>query len=392
MRLHRTGTIPPEIERELRALDAALAGNPVDAELSELGELALALRAERPMSQPEFVSALDARVAAGFPDENPTAPRPSKTSRRRFLPLAFGTAGALFILVTVGVTSGLFSGGGSDERAGGGTARTGTRPGQTQAPTESRSDRAQALSSPARPVPASSGLAAAPTRKVERAASITLSTPEDEIESVADSVIRTADRYRGFVLASRVASGELEAGATIELRIPTSRLQPAIADLSKLAHVKARSQNALDITARFSAPRRALAEATAERRSLLVQLAHAVTSNETASIKARLKLADRRITAARATLRRLERRVSYSAVSVAVEPGPRPSSGGSWSAGDAFGDALGVLEVSVGALVIAIAVLAPVTALLVVAWAARRAYLRRARNAALGPVEKPTAR
>jgi hypothetical protein len=382
--------MPPETERELRALDAALAGKPVDAELSELRDLALAIQAECPVPPPEFARALDARVTAGFP--KPIASRPSKAPRRRALPLAFGTAGAVFILVIVGTTSGLFSGGGGDEPSGGRTAKTGARPGQAPAPAESRSDRAHALPSLARPAPVSGGLAGARVRKVERAASITLSAPRDDVESVADGVIGTADRYGGFVLNSRVSSGERDVGATIELRIPTDRLQSAVADLSKLAHVKARSQSALDITARFSAPRRALADATAERRALLVQLARAVTPNETASIRARLKLANDRIDAARATLRRLERRVSYSAVSVTVEPGARASSGGSWSAGDAFGDALGVLEVSVGVLVIAIAVLVPVTALLVVAWAARRAYLRRARNAALGAVENPIAR
>jgi hypothetical protein len=54
-------------------------------------------------------------------------------------------------------------------------------------------------------------------------------------------------------------------------------------------------------------------------------------------------------------------------VSVTVEPGGRASSGGSWSAGDAFGDALGVLEVAVGVLVIALGVLISVMVLLIVA-------------------------
>jgi hypothetical protein len=49
-------------------------------------------------------------------------------------------------------------------------------------------------------------------------------------------------------------------------------------------------------------------------------------------------------------------------VSVTVEPGGRASSGGSWSARDALGDALGVLEVAVGELVIPLAVLIPLIA------------------------------
>ena len=58
----------------------------------------------------------------------------------------------------------------------------------------------------------------------------------------------------------------------------------------------------------------------AERRGLLRQLATADTANETASIRARLRAANRRIDRARAQLRRLQNRVSYAAVSVDVRP------------------------------------------------------------------------
>jgi hypothetical protein len=384
--------MPPEAARRLRALDAALAGEPVGAELSELRDLALDIRADRSVPAAEFARALDARAAAGFPKPTPLTPSkaPHRLPRRRAVPLALGTASAVFILVTVGVTSGLFSGGGGQST--GGTANGGAAPGQPQASPEAAAGKARALPLPAQRAPAPGTFPSnAPVRKVERAATITLSAPRDEIEKVSDGVIRTADRYGGFVLSSRVSSGDQDAGASIDLRIPSSRLQPAIADLSKLAHVKARSQSALDITDRFSAPRRALADATAERRALLTQLARAVTPNETASIRARLKLANDRINAARATLRRLGNRVGYSAVSVTVEQGAR-AAGGSWSVGDAFGDALAVLGVAAGVLVIGLAVLLPVTVMLALAWAARRTYLRRARNAALNAVEKPATR
>ena len=56
----------PGMQRELHALDAALAGEPVDAELAELADLAVDLRAERPVPPEEFLQALDARAAAGF--------------------------------------------------------------------------------------------------------------------------------------------------------------------------------------------------------------------------------------------------------------------------------------------------------------------------------------
>ncbi len=55
-------------EGTLEAVDAALAeGRVTDPEMSELQELALALRAESPRPSPELAARMDERVAAGFP-------------------------------------------------------------------------------------------------------------------------------------------------------------------------------------------------------------------------------------------------------------------------------------------------------------------------------------
>jgi hypothetical protein len=293
--------------------------------------------------------------------------------RRRFVPLALGGAAAALIVATAIFSVVLPSGGGDA-----GPAAVGTPATRSAAPQSA-------------PPPGGSGFVPGSKRKVERAASITLAAPKDDIEDVADGVIRTADRYGGFVLDSSVSSGGQASGASIELRIPSSRLEPAIAELSKLGHVRERSQRMLDITADFSSPRRRLAEATAERRALLQQLARAVTPNETASVRARLGIATRRIEAARVALRRLETRVRFATVSVSVEPGAKVG-GGRWTAGDAFGDALAVLDVAAGVLLVALAGLVPLTLLVALGWAGGRAYRWRARENALDAVEKPTVR
>jgi hypothetical protein len=388
MKLRRGDSLHPDVERTLDALDAALAGELVEPEFAELRDLALALQAERPVPPEQFTRGLDAQAAEGFP-------RPPRRARapRRLVPAAIGIGAAGFI-VAVAIVSGGLSGR-EDGRRSTTTDVAMSRSGRTPAPErlESRSPASpssQALSAPSRG--AAGGVAPrVRARKVERAASIALAAPDGEIEDVADGVIRTADRYGGFVLHSSVTSGEDNPGATIDLRVPSGSVDDAIADLSKLAHVRSRSQRALDITARFTGPRRKLADAAAERRALLTELARADTPNETASVRARLKLVDDRIDAARATLHRLENRVDYAAVSVSVEPGGKAKPV-AWSVGDAFGDALGVLEVVFGVLVIGLAVLVPVTLVLAAAWAGRRVYVRRARDAALGAVEKPTPR
>jgi hypothetical protein len=235
------------------------------------------------------------------------------------------------------------------------------------------------------PPPTGGDIAAgARDRKVERAASLTLAPPRDRIEQVADEAIRVTDRHNGFVMSSSISAGGRGAGAILDLRIPSARLQPALADLSELAHVRARTQETRDITAAFRSPRRRLADAFAERRGLLRQLARAVTPNETAAIRASLRAVNRRIDRAQAELRRLRQRVSFSAVSLAIEPGTGKSHAGSgWSIGDAVDDALSVLRTMLGAALVAMAVLVPTAILGGLAWLAYRGRLRRRREGAL---------
>ncbi len=68
MRLReREMPLDPEVERELEAIDRAVAGEPVDPDLEPLAELARALSEERPDTDPGFAADLDQRVADGFP-------------------------------------------------------------------------------------------------------------------------------------------------------------------------------------------------------------------------------------------------------------------------------------------------------------------------------------
>ena len=74
---------PDTLTRELAALDDALAGRPVDPDLADLAELAVALRDDRPAPDPAFTRTLDTRVERGFP-------RPAGARRRRGLRAARG--------------------------------------------------------------------------------------------------------------------------------------------------------------------------------------------------------------------------------------------------------------------------------------------------------------
>src|SRR5437588_12241045 len=66
--------IDPEIAATLDAIDAVLAGDPVDARYAEVAEIALLLSSERPSVPPELAQSMDARVTRRFgPEQAPGA-------------------------------------------------------------------------------------------------------------------------------------------------------------------------------------------------------------------------------------------------------------------------------------------------------------------------------
>ena len=67
--------IDPEKAASLDAIDAVLAGEPVDARYADLAEIALLLSAERPTMPPEFSRSMDERVARRFAGSAPEAVR-----------------------------------------------------------------------------------------------------------------------------------------------------------------------------------------------------------------------------------------------------------------------------------------------------------------------------
>jgi hypothetical protein len=388
-------TLDPMVERELAALDAALAGEPVDPDLEGLASLARAARAARPVISSEFAAELDGRAAGGFPRpprliDRVVAPLRglrSRASRRMLLP-ALGAAATLLVGLVV-VASVLNSSsddqtlqptsGGPDlsqQRSSGGESAAGA-PG------------AGAVAEPAPPAD-DDRLATGRPRRVERQASLTLETAADEIDDVSDGVIRATDAVGGIVMTSSVSSGDSgRSGATFALRVPTRRLDDALARLSKLAHVRSRTQNSQDVTGAFVSAQERLDAALAERKGLLRQLARADTANETASIRERLRLVQSEIASARAQVRGLRTRTDFSAVSVTIEPGD--SSGGvgaggddgTWTPADALDDAVRVLEVFAGVAVVGAAVLAPFALLGLGAGFAARGMRRRRREQAL---------
>jgi len=356
---------------ELEAVDAALAGRYVAPEHAELAELALLLRDDRPEPTAAWAGQLDRRVAAGFPA------RPRKP-RFRWLYTQAAPVVAVLLLVAIPITLAATLGGGGSGDNGSVSSSSGGGGGGSSAGSSGASEAAAPNQSRAAP----SAIADARRhRSVQRSAEITLAAPRRDIDRVAAKVGDVAATLGGYVARSSVSSRD---GGSLQLRVPSSKLDTAIQRLSKLGKVRQLSRNSEDITAQVVSARDRLNEARAERKGLLVQLAKATTINETDSIKARLEIVARQIASARNALHRVTSRANYADVAVTlVATRGASGAGGTWTPGDAFHDALRVLEVIAGVAVIAAAIALPLVVAWLLGWLARRGLTRRRRERAL---------
>jgi Domain of unknown function (DUF4349) len=352
---------------ELEAVDNALAGRYVAPEHGELAELALLLREDRPQPDPAWATQLDRRVEAGFP----ARPRKRRVWLRKAAPALAIAACLLPIVVGAALIDGSDDMESLSGDAGGASAGEEAASGGAEPALQDSAGRA-------------GGGDPSSDRRRERAqrrwASLTLATPRREIDSVATRVGDVAADLGGFVQSSTISSNE---GGSLELRVPSARLDTAIERLSRLGRMRELSRQSVDITSNVVSARERLSDARAERKSLLVQLANAVTVNETESIRARLEIVSREIAGARRALRRVNNEANFANVSVALVPRAGGEDEGAWTPGDAFDDAVRVLEVAAGVVVIAAAVLMPFALVWLLGWLARRAVVRRRRERAL---------
>ena len=353
---------------ELEAVDAALAGRYVAPEHAELAELALLLRDERPEPAPAWATTLDRRVEARFPAK----------PRRRFVPLrkALPAIAIAAILLPIVAAAALIEPSGDDE--GGGGASGGSVAAEEPA-MDSAGGGAESVQPSLRG--ADPGSDRRDRRAQERSASLTLATQRRDVDRVAGQVSQVTAELGGFVASSSISSNQ---GGLLELRVPSNRLDDAIQRLSRLGRVRELSRRSVDITSSVVSARNRLRDARAEREALLEQLAAADTVNETESIRERLDIVAREIARCRRSLRHVTNRANFANVTVALVPSRGgDGAGGAWTPGDAFDDALRVLEVAVGIAMVAAAVLLPLALIWLLAWLARRGVTRKRRERAL---------
>jgi hypothetical protein len=346
---------PDTRDTDLKRIESALADGHATADdprERELQELALALRADSPEATPEFARELDRRMAAGF----------GKPRRRLSLPSfwmpVFAGAAALILVAVVAISSL------------GGSERTGD-----SASVSGRSATGGAASSSA---PPSGAPLFAGGRRVERSVELTIGAPPDKLQAAADGIGTVAESHRGFVLSSHVNTGVDGSGGTFTLRVPQRELQATIADISKLGHLRARSESGQDMTAPYNAVQNKLGNALLERRTLKLRLGHAKGAKADA-IRARLATLNAAIDGLNGRMSDLKRRTAYSTVNVMLEE-EKGESGGT---GAAWDDARHTLEGMLTFTIRALGVLLPLALLAALAAMGARTLRRRRREAPL---------
>jgi hypothetical protein len=376
MRRHEP-TLDPAVTAELEALEAALAGHP--AAEPELAALVRDVRAEAPAMAPDFRARLDRRVERGF---ERALPRRRFPSLRPTIP-ALAVAGCvLAALVAVVLSAG---GGSNDSASSSGGGGTGGGSFQTNSADAAKSGSGGSSSGGTLQAVPSAPASPSRQRRVERSTRLELTATD--VQAASDGVVRATQATGGFVQSSQVSTGDGRSTASFVLRVPTSRLDDALARLSRLGHVRSLQQSADDITNVYNGASTRLAEARAERRGLLRALAKATTAAQIASLRARIADNRRALQRDQRELDAVRNRANYATIGLELTGVARKHaavpSGGPWTPGDAAHDALRVLEVSAGVALIALAVLLPLTLVGAAGGFAAVAVRRRRREAAL---------
>lgn len=380
-------------------------------------DLATELRELRPTPRPEFAADLDARAAAGFPDEGgdrrPPRPRVGewlpRVPRWR-VPALAGTVAVAAIAVATAVVA--IS---EDEavtptarRPAAPPARLEARPAAPPAAVKrfarqlpqsgvSQSGEASAAEDAASSAEALNYDGAVPSRAsgpnafltsqrdVERSARLVLATEPSEVRAAAARVFETVHTYDGIVLRSSIAAGDgAEASAVFELLIQSGKLGGALAGFAEIAEVRSRHESTGDVTGRTTGLEERLHDSRARIEGLLAELAIADTEAARDAVEAQLRSERGRLATLRSALQGLERRVNLSRLSLRIESGsPDIGDDDSWGVSDAFDDAGRILGIAAGVTLIGLAILAPFALLAALAWLGGRAWRRHHREGAL---------
>ena len=382
-------------------IDAMLAGEVAGEESVGLRELHDDVRAIVGAPDADFERELQARVTEW--GREATRARPSLRSRLaqargrfhgtpgRLLALAGAGAAVAAVIVAVALSNGGGRTGAADLSAHETMGVAESSPVHATKSPEKHSEPRSAFSpaeassgTTVESAPATSASGAAPGRLQQLAASVALATEPNNVQSAAEAVTRLGVSDGGYVESShvQVRRGGGSSEAQLRLVIPSARLASTIVALGRIAPERAVNQESEDITSAYDSARRRLIDAEAVRRALLRELAAATTQGQIVSLRERLASARSQIAEYRSQVKGEAHRAATSTLEVTIsESGSGPARRGTVDRG--LHDAGHVLAVAAAVALVALAVLVPLALLFVFLDVLRRAWRRRAREAAL---------
>jgi Domain of unknown function (DUF4349) len=405
-----SGDAPNPVETWITELEAALSGESHGATADSWCELREDVRALAAPMTPEFVQRLEQELllppaaVPGRPSRRPTWLKPLGRSRpvaavggrsrpvaaiggrsrlaaavrgRSRLVAAMGAIGVLAaaVVIAVGSSSGVPRQpaaatprqprvGPSSLASNASKATAAPSKGTTSARASASANGGPATEGAAGVTVPQSSAPSAPGREQQLAASVSLDTSPANVQAISNGVARLAVRDEGFVQNSHVQVQQRgPSEATLTLSLPSARLGAALAAIGQLAPVRAESQSLQDITDIYDAARQRLTDATAERQALLRALARANTEGQIDSLRERLSQARSAIAQAQSAFRAVSQRASTAEVEVTVLGDARAESEG-LTLHRGLHDASRVLTVALVVLLIAAAILVPLTLLI----------------------------
>jgi type IV secretory pathway VirB2 component (pilin) len=340
-------------EHELEVIDSVVRGGgewrPEDAALTDFAFL---VRNARPVPNHGEVAALDARVEAA---------RMPRKSRQPWVmrPATAGGLSLAILVIAVGAVA--LSGSLNGESASLPRDAVGTAPAESTATLDPATSSVAAALGQQKGLAMqdSAGLAKAP-REVARTARLTLAADGGKIETLADRVNAMTDRFGGYVAQSNVRAGEGDKGrASFLLMLPAAKYQDALASLSKLAHVRSRTQSSEDITTTVNSNERALAYSKARVAVLEAKLAKAQGPVAKASAQHSLDRAQFRMRQAARRVRADRTRVNFVPLEMTIVADKSAANAGKGTIGKAVDQAGKLLTGAVAVLIVALAVILP---------------------------------
>lgn len=221
-------------------------------------------------------------------------------------------------------------------------------------------------------------------RKQERSASLALVTTPGRFDRAADRVAEIAHDAHGYVQTARTRVADHDrARGTFLLMIPVSGYRDAMSELTRLGHVRSQSEAAQDITAEYDSAERALTSRRARSDALEKQLSQTTDPVARAALKGRL--AQARVAEARAarTARSTRWRSNYVPVDLRLGVARGAAEADSGPIAKAFDRAGEILEKLLAALIVVLAVFAPIAVVTAAIWWVARRFRRGRADAAV---------